>query len=106
MTLDNLNRLNMVRSLSGSRCDFSSLAPCELNQYALKTVLNMLIVSHLAAVYSAHAHPRATSPTLQNPKKDFTKNRLEAGFLQLAPGTLLVLDETAMLPGQLQRNGS
>jgi len=40
------------------------------------------------------------------PKKNFVANRLEAGQLQLAPGTLLVLDETKMTECQLSVEGT
>merc|ERR1719361_2181854 len=39
------------------------------------------------------------------PCKDFVANRLVAAQLQLAPGTLLVLDETRMAEGQLSAEG-
>lgn len=39
------------------------------------------------------------------PRKDFVANRLVAGQLQLAPGSLLVLDETAMAEGQVNQEG-
>ncbi|XP_062508739.1 mini-chromosome maintenance complex-binding protein-like [Corticium candelabrum] len=39
------------------------------------------------------------------PQKDYVANRLKSGILQLSDGTHLVLDETAMLPGQLQEQG-
>ena len=39
------------------------------------------------------------------PKKDFDANRLQSGLLQLAPGTLLVLDETQMETGTLDEAG-
>lgn len=39
------------------------------------------------------------------PKKDFVANRLVASQLQLAAGTLLVLDETKMAEGQLNAEG-
>lgn len=40
------------------------------------------------------------------PKKDFDANRLVAAQLQLAPGTLLVLDETKMEAGGLSAEGT
>jgi len=39
------------------------------------------------------------------PKKDYTVNRLRAGVLQLSANTHLLVDETAMQPGQLDANG-
>jgi len=39
------------------------------------------------------------------PRKDFVANRLIASQLQLAPGTLLMLDETKMNEGQLSADG-
>merc|ERR1712050_749218 len=39
------------------------------------------------------------------PRKDFVANRLVASQLQLAPGTLLMLDETKMSEGQLSADG-
>jgi len=39
------------------------------------------------------------------PKKDYTTNRLRAGLLQLSAQTHLIVDETAMQPGQLDSNG-
>ncbi|XP_011662249.1 mini-chromosome maintenance complex-binding protein [Strongylocentrotus purpuratus] len=39
------------------------------------------------------------------PKKDYTANRLKSGLLQLTDRTHLVLDETALQPGQLDANG-
>jgi hypothetical protein len=40
-----------------------------------------------------------------HPRKDFDANRLVAGQLQLAPGTLVLLDETKMGEGQLSAEG-
>jgi len=40
-----------------------------------------------------------------SPKKDYTANRLTSGVLQLSDHTHLVLNETAMQPGQLDANG-
>ena len=40
------------------------------------------------------------------PKKDYTQNRVMAGMLQLARGTTLVLDETALQQGQLNPQGA
>uniref|UniRef100_A0A2P2HXN0 Mini-chromosome maintenance complex-binding protein n=2 Tax=Hirondellea gigas TaxID=1518452 RepID=A0A2P2HXN0_9CRUS len=39
------------------------------------------------------------------PKKDYSSNELQSGLLQLPGNTLLVMDETAMEPGQLQTEG-
>jgi len=39
------------------------------------------------------------------PRKDFVANRLIAGQLQLAPGSMLVLDETSMAEGQVSADG-
>jgi len=39
------------------------------------------------------------------PKKDFEANRLVTGLLQLAKGTQLIIDETAMTDGQLTAQG-
>jgi hypothetical protein len=59
---------------------------------------------------TAELVPRAvclelTNETLHDqrwrPRKDYTLNRLVAGRLQLAAGTLLLLDETGMTEGQL-----
>mmetsp|Transcript_45587 Transcript_45587/g.71130 ORF Transcript_45587/g.71130 Transcript_45587/m.71130 type:complete len:639 (+) Transcript_45587:66-1982(+) len=41
-----------------------------------------------------------------SPKKNFVANRLEAAQLQLAPGTLLMLDETKMMECQLSPDGT
>lgn len=54
-------------------------------------------------------HLELTSETLNTqkwrPRKDFVANRLVASQLQLAAGTLLVLDETRMAEGQLTADG-
>uniref|UniRef100_H2YM22 Mini-chromosome maintenance complex-binding protein n=1 Tax=Ciona savignyi TaxID=51511 RepID=H2YM22_CIOSA len=39
------------------------------------------------------------------PKKDYQKNKLEPGFLQLSGGTHLVIDETQLHPGSLDPMG-
>ncbi|CAK8689041.1 unnamed protein product [Clavelina lepadiformis] len=39
------------------------------------------------------------------PKKNYSSNRLDAGLLQLSDGTHLIVDETALKPGQLDTNG-
>merc|ERR1712087_293587 len=39
------------------------------------------------------------------PRKDFTANRLVAGQLQLAPGTVVVFDETNMATGNVSADG-
>lgn len=41
----------------------------------------------------------------QVPRKNDIKDRVDAGLLQLAPGSHLILDETAMQPGRLQDQG-
>jgi len=55
------------------------------------------------------AHLCVTPETLGaqrwRPRKDFVANRLVAAQLQLAPGTLLVLDETQMAAGQVSAPG-
>ena len=40
-----------------------------------------------------------------SPHKDYTANRLMAGRLQLAPGTLLMVDETVLQAGKLSEKG-
>lgn len=40
-----------------------------------------------------------------SPRKDYSANRLQAGALQLVSGTHLLLDETALEPGQLSEVG-
>lgn len=40
------------------------------------------------------------------PRKDYIANRLTSGILQLCPQTHLVVDETALQPGQLDTAGS
>ena len=42
---------------------------------------------------------------LLSPHKDYEANRLRSGQLQLAAGTHLVLDETALENGQLDTKG-
>lgn len=39
------------------------------------------------------------------PRKDYTANRLLSGVLQLGTNTSLVVDETALQPGQLEASG-
>ncbi len=39
------------------------------------------------------------------PKKDYTANRLNSAVLQMSAGTHLILDETALQPGQLETTG-
>lgn len=39
------------------------------------------------------------------PRKDYNANKLCTGILQLSDRTHLVVDETAMQPGQLDANG-
>ena len=39
------------------------------------------------------------------PRKDYAANRLETGLLQLSARTHLMLDETALEPGQLDAKG-
>jgi hypothetical protein len=55
------------------------------------------------------AHLEMTAANLNekrwHPRKDFDANRLVAGQLQLAPGTLVLLDETKMGEGQLSAEG-
>merc|ERR1712048_1021343 len=55
-------------------------------------------------------HLEVTAETLNakrwRPRKDFVANRLVTGQLQLAPGTLLVLDETKMDEGQISPVGT
>ena len=39
------------------------------------------------------------------PRKDYTANRLKSSILQLSESSNLIVDETALEPGQLNRNG-
>jgi hypothetical protein len=39
------------------------------------------------------------------PQKDYVTNQLKTGLLQLSDRTLLLLDETALQPGQLNAEG-
>jgi hypothetical protein len=56
-------------------------------------------VAHLPlSISSLNARP-------WTPRKDYATNRLRSGPLQLAPGTALVLDETALTAGQLGEIG-
>jgi hypothetical protein len=67
----------------------------------LATVLSLLTTaSHLLPL---SRHTLDTTAFL--PKKDFEANRLVSGVLQLARGTNLVVDETAMTDGQLAPQG-
>ena len=39
------------------------------------------------------------------PQKDYQTNQLKSGLLQLSDRTQLVIDETALQPGQLNADG-
>jgi len=59
-----------------------------------------LIQSHVLPLSLAEMNAR-----LFTPRKDYSTNRLHAGLLQLSAGTHLIIDETAMQPGQLNSSG-
>ncbi|CAK9013270.1 Mini-chromosome maintenance complex-binding protein (MCM-BP) (MCM-binding protein) (Protein E2F TARGET GENE 1) [Durusdinium trenchii] len=68
-----------------------------------------LLVRALAKLHPRVLHLPVTPETLKQrrwtPQKDFDANRLRSGLLQLAPGTLLVFDETQMDTGPLDAAG-
>eukprot|EP00928_Gymnodinium_smaydae_P088652 TRINITY_DN72716_c0_g1_i1.p1 TRINITY_DN72716_c0_g1~~TRINITY_DN72716_c0_g1_i1.p1 ORF type:complete len:672 (-),score=155.04 TRINITY_DN72716_c0_g1_i1:127-2070(-) len=63
----------------------------------------------LALVAARTAHLEVSSETLNNrkwyPRKDEVANRLVAGQLQLAPGTVVLLDESTLSEGQVAPAG-
>jgi hypothetical protein len=83
MTLENMNSLRLVGD-----CDIASPSPHSL---------------HPLFFFSFFFAPSFTPP--QRPKQDAERGRLMAGLLQLAPGTALVLDETALTAGRLDQTG-
>ena len=63
----------------------------------LATILSLITsASHFLPLSREHL-----DTTSFLPKKDFEANRLVSGMLQLAKGTHLIVDETAMTDGQL-----
>ena len=63
----------------------------------LATILSLLTsASHFLPLSREHLDTASFLP-----KKDFEANRLVSGMLQLAKGTQLIIDETAMTDGQL-----
>lgn len=67
----------------------------------LATILSLLTsASHFLPLSREHL-----DTTSFLPKKDFEANRLVSGMLQLAKGTHLIVDETAMTDGQLTAQG-
>jgi len=67
----------------------------------LATILSLLTsASHFLPLSRAHLDTASFLP-----KKDFEANRLVSGMLQLAKGTHLIIDETAMTDGQLTAQG-
>ena len=56
--------------------------------------------SHLLQMSLANMNTQKFSP-----RKDYNANRLTSGLLQLSERTHLVIDETALQPGQLDANG-
>ena len=63
------------------------------------------LASAVAQIFPAVAHARLTIDSLNArpwfPKKDYATNRLRSGPLQLASGSLLLLDETTLAAGTL-----
>jgi len=67
----------------------------------LATILSLLTsASHFLPLSREHLDKASFLP-----KKDFEANRLVSGMLQLAKGTHLIIDETAMTDGQLTAQG-
>jgi len=67
----------------------------------LATILSLLTsASHFLPLSREHLDTASFLP-----KKDFEANRLVSGMLQLAKGTHLIIDETAMTDGQLTAQG-
>ncbi|XP_071793559.1 mini-chromosome maintenance complex-binding protein-like [Asterias amurensis] len=101
--------LNLVSSVYARR-DVTALGKFSLNligcaepgfSQSLHSVLSQLLTKshHLPLSLKNMNKLRLT------PKKDYTANRLKSGILQLSDKTHLVLDETALQPGQLDTNG-
>ncbi|XP_064382402.1 mini-chromosome maintenance complex-binding protein-like isoform X2 [Halichondria panicea] len=68
---------------------------------SLHTVLETIVTKcHLLSMSLENMNKSRFSP-----KKDYHANRLTAGLLQLTDGTHLVVDETALTPGQLSEVG-
>ena len=73
------------------------------------SVMPRALAAAIADVVPCVAHLPLTIGSLNArpwvPRKDYGVNRLRSGPLQLAPGTTVVLDETALSAGQLGETG-
>lgn len=73
---------------------------CDLVQHLSQLLSTLVTKSYVLPLSLAELNSRQFVP-----KKDYATNRLRAGLLQLSAHTQLVVDETAMQPGQLDTNG-
>ncbi|XP_005093986.1 mini-chromosome maintenance complex-binding protein [Aplysia californica] len=81
-----------------------NLSRCPVTQRYTK-FLNHLISQLAPQAVLLEMSIESTNNWTLIPKKDYKVNRITAGMLQLAPGTCLVLDETALQQGQLNHTG-
>ena len=65
----------------------------------------MLLSDLLPGVAHLQLTPQGLNTTCFVPRKDYDKGRLVRGRLQLPGGTVLLLDETAMKPGNITEHG-
>ncbi|KAJ7566567.1 hypothetical protein O6H91_02G109100 [Diphasiastrum complanatum] len=83
--------LNFTGCNAEERCFAQNLA---------ESIAALLPCSHFMPLYL-----ESLNRALFSPKKDYQSNRLITGVLQLAEGTHLILDETALTTGQLNATG-
>jgi hypothetical protein len=67
--------------------------------------LHLLLSELLPRVALLPLNPEGLNTTCFVPRKDYDKGRLIRGQLQLPGGTLLLLDETGMKPGNITEHG-
>ncbi|XP_071442064.1 mini-chromosome maintenance complex-binding protein [Hetaerina americana] len=93
------------------RNDTICLGQLSVNLYNIPTMNNYAKQLYdMLSMFIPHSHYLPMTITNMNklsfrPKKDYKTNRLTSGILQLSSNTHLVLDETALSPGQLDSNG-
>jgi hypothetical protein len=96
-----------------SRQNVIALGKFSLNLSGCPRDRNLNFIGHLSRVLSLLITKSYLLPmSLANmnelrfvPRKDYSTNRLRSGLLQLSAHTQLIIDETALEPGQLDANG-
>eukprot|EP01112_Ceratiomyxa_fruticulosa_P008725 TRINITY_DN2260_c0_g3_i2.p1 TRINITY_DN2260_c0_g3~~TRINITY_DN2260_c0_g3_i2.p1 ORF type:complete len:644 (-),score=131.64 TRINITY_DN2260_c0_g3_i2:44-1975(-) len=95
--------LMCVGNLSVNFTNFpaSSLSPATPASKLVQNLISAILPKSIYLPLSLHT----LNNTTLTPRKNYSTNIMESGFLQLSPGTHLMIDETALEAGKLVQQG-